>query len=100
MISFSVTFYDAPRMIRRALVLWLLVRVAIMAVARNPDPGMSFGSVMIMFALVPALCHVDARVMREDIFYANLGRPVWAPAAAGLVVTCALESILAIITRA
>jgi hypothetical protein len=87
-------------MVTRALLLWVLVRIAVMAVAMAPHLSLSFASVVIIVAVIPALCHVDARAMREDLFYANLGRPAWAPAVVGLLAACALELLIAVIVRA
>ena len=93
------THYDAPRMFARAFVLWVLLRVFVTLAVAWMELGTA-GSGAIMLLLVPALCHVDARVMREELFYANLGRPTWMPAAAGAMFAVAAELLLGLILRA
>ena len=90
------THYDAPRLFVRAFVLWALLRVLVSVAVAWMELG-SAGAGVIMLALVPALCHVDARVMREELFYANLGRPSWAPAVAGALLAIGMEMLLAML---
>jgi hypothetical protein len=84
-------------LLRRALMLWLPLRVLMFlgAVGLGLDPRLvSFGNVLVI-GVAAALCATDARVMREGIFMANLGTPRWAPAAAGAMVAMALEFAVA-----
>jgi hypothetical protein len=85
----------ALRMLRRAALFWVAVRgsllflsVAGVALALSP------AGVLLVTGIVAVLCHVDARFMREDIFYANLGTPAWAPAVTGAALSLAAELLL------
>jgi hypothetical protein len=85
----------ALRMLRRAALFWAAVRgsllflsVAGVAVALTP------AGVLLVTGIVAFLCHVDARFMREGIFFANLGTPAWAPAATGSILSLAAELLL------
>lgn len=87
----------------RALVLWLLVRLVRLVVSAygalsvGLTLAMSPLASLVLAGIVAALADVDARAMREPLFYASLGTPAWLPAAlAGL---CALV-VEALITMA
>jgi hypothetical protein len=87
----------ARRLLRRAVLLWLPVRAIMFfaAVGFQLDPRLVPTGKLLVVIVAAVLCAVDARVMRESIFHANLGTPVWAPAAAGAGFALALEAAVA-----
>jgi hypothetical protein len=87
--------------VRRALLFWVTVRVVlfVFALALRHEPQLPPPAVLLLAAVVAAMCILDARFMREDIFYANLGVPRWAPAAYGLIVPLAGEVMIAVAVR-
>jgi hypothetical protein len=89
----------AARLMRRAIVLWLPLRVIILGLAMSfgLDPRPGAAGTMLMAAVAASLCSLDARALREPIFHANLGTPPWAPAVAGASVAVCLEVIVMLI---
>jgi hypothetical protein len=52
---------------------------------------------LLVVVVAAVLCAVDARVMRESVFHANLGTPTWAPAAVGAVFAAGLEIVVGLV---
>ena len=87
----------------RGAVLWTLVRVGLWAIGLIP-PGLGVAPtstinvapfvVALIIGTTAALAHVDARMMRETLFYALLGVPGWLPGAAAAVTAVVLEMTL------
>jgi hypothetical protein len=86
--------------LRRGVVLWLLLRIAAAALLQLP-PTVTIAvaplSVTIIIAATAALGGVDARIMREPLFYASLGVPRWVPAAAAAAAAAGMEIVLAVL---
>jgi hypothetical protein len=88
----------AGRLLRRALLLWLPLRVLLLvgAVKLGLDPRPVPPGHLLFVAVAAVLCAVDARALRETVFQANLGTPAWVPAAAGATVAVLLELAIAV----
>jgi hypothetical protein len=90
--------------VARGALLWLLVRLVItgMAAAVSPPSAhfMSLPPVIAaaVVALVATLARVDSRIMREQVFYANLGVPSVLTPGLAAVTAITLELSVAIIT--
>lgn len=79
---------------RRGLLLWLAVRVVLLggtAAVGAPSVLLSPLALLMLVGVVAVLCRVDARLMREQIFHANLGTPTWVPVAVGTGTAVVLE---------
>jgi hypothetical protein len=83
----------------RAVFLWLLVHAALWATTRGPLTEMlnlTPSAAVIAAAVTAGLAHVDARVMREPVFYANLGVPRWTPALTAFMTALTIDILLAV----
>lgn len=90
-------------MARRGLLFWLAARVMLLAggAAVGTAPvAFSPVTALMLLGFVAALCAVDARLMREHVFQANLGTPVWAPVAVGAGTAALLEAGSAVLLAA
>jgi hypothetical protein len=104
----SIDRSHARQLVIRAIVLWVLGRISLWVLVRMAAAmvglAMSGGllawnplSMLIIAGVVAFLSQTDARVMRESIFYANLGVPEKAPAIAGACVALIAELVLALV---
>jgi hypothetical protein len=94
-LSLSADPLHARRMVRRAALFWAAVRGSLLFLsAAGVAVALSPAGVLLVTGIVAVLCHVDARFMREGVFYANLGTPVWAPAVTGVILSLAAELLL------
>lgn len=91
------------RALRRGALLWLLVRAAVTGLASalpdasgtaSPAWALSLPAALLVVLLVGALAQIDARVMREPLFHANLGVPTWSPAVTAAVVALLFEVVV------
>jgi len=91
-------------LVRRGLVLWLLCRIILIGIGAASRLGFGLALspvVILLLALaVAGLAYEDARVMREPIFYANLGTATWWPAAVAGISVIVLESLIAVLAIA
>jgi hypothetical protein len=84
----------------RAALFWVAARAALLAFGMSEAGAahtLSVPALAVLAMVVGALCMLDARFMRESVFHANLGTPVWAPAAAGAAVTVLGEGAVAVV---
>lgn len=87
--------------VTRAVLLWLLIRPLLWA--SMPDApltellNLTPLSVLVASAVTAVLAQVDARVMNEPLFYANLGIPRWTPAATAFITATAIDLALALV---
>lgn len=81
--------------------LWLLVRLALWASTRETPLiemlNLSPLSVLVASAATAVLAQVDAHVMNEPLFYANLGIPRWTPAATTFITATAIDVVVALV---
>jgi hypothetical protein len=95
----------ARTIVRRALLIWLLTRVVVAGIGVAAKVGLQLTlspvTILLLAAVVAVLADVDARVMREPLFYANLGTPAWLNAAlAGAIVLCIETAITIVVVLA
>jgi hypothetical protein len=90
------------RIVRRAVLLWLPLRVLLAgaALGQGLDARLGVAGVLLAGAVLATLCAVDARFMREPLFQAQLGTPAWAAPAAGVMVVLAVEAVVALLYAA
>ena len=84
----------------RAVLLWFLVHVALWAVMPGPladAVNLTPLAALMAAAATAGLAHVDARVMHEPLFYANLGVPRWTPAVTAFITALTIDIALAVI---
>jgi hypothetical protein len=81
------TRYRARLLVRGGLI-WAAGRLAVagFAGATGEPIVITAPAAGLLTLAVAALCAVDARMMRESVFHANLGTPTAAPALAGAAV--------------
>jgi hypothetical protein len=88
-----------PPNLTRAIFLWLLVRAVLWATTRGPLTEMlnlAPAAALVAAAVTAGLAHVDAHVMHEPVFYANLGVPRWTPALTAFMTALTIEILLAV----
>lgn len=87
-------------LVRRGLLLWLAARSMVLAgSAAVGAPMLTLPplALIMLLGVVMVLCSVDARLMREQIFHANLGTPMWAPVAVGMATALSMELVAAVV---
>ena len=85
--------------VARATFLWLLVHAALWATTRGSLTealNLTPSAALIAAAVTAGLAHVDAHVMREPVFYANLGVPRWTPAVTAFMTALTIDILLAV----
>lgn len=88
--------------LRRGLFIWLLIHtVAWLGLQMLAAPSPTFavtrpGAVLIVTA-TSVLALVDARIMRESLFFGSLGVPRWVPAAAGAAAAGVMEIAVSVL---
>jgi hypothetical protein len=89
------------RLLVRAFVVWFIVRatVAVLSIALGLPVRLPIVAVLLLVAVVAWLCRVDARIMRETVFFANTGVPVWIPGAVGAAVALVGELLVTSLFR-
>jgi hypothetical protein len=83
----------------RAVFLWLLVHAGLWATTPGSLSEMlnlTPSAALIAAAVTASLAHVDAHVMHEPVFYANVGVPRWTPALTAFVTALTLDILLAV----
>jgi len=84
------------RIVATSVVLWVLVRGVLMGGGvLVPTPIVSLAVLMVVFAIV----RLDMRIMREDIFLANLGVRRWAIRVTSILPAFLLETTAAVMGR-
>jgi hypothetical protein len=84
------------RLAGRAAVLWVLIRIALLALGEG---ALSFGATVVVVAAVAVLTWVEARHAREPLFHSLLGTsPAW-PAVAGALVAIVCEMLVGFLLR-
>jgi len=87
-----------PNLTRGAF-LWLLVHAALWATTQGSLTEMlnlTPSAALIAAAVTAGLAHVDAHVMHEPIFCANLGVPRWTPALTAFMTALTIDILLAL----
>lgn len=97
----------AVRLVTRAFVLWAVARIVVtVGTGIIPHTGPAAPpswydlhpvAAAMLIGVVAFLCQTDARVMREPMFYANLGVPLHASAATGAVIALGAELLVALL---
>jgi hypothetical protein len=82
--------------VRRGLFIWLPVHTAAwLGLWLLSYPPSTFAvtrlSAFLIIAATAALAAIDARIMRESLFYANMGMPRWLPATAAAATAATME---------
>jgi hypothetical protein len=88
--------------LRRALVLWALIRVAVSGLSVASDaPPMAIDpkAVLIIVATVGVLSWIDTKRRNEDLLLANLGTSRWTIHALGTGPALSLEVLLGTLSR-
>ena len=83
----------------RAVFLWLLVHAALWGTTRGSLTevlNLAPSAALFAAAVTAALAHVDAHVMHEPVFYANLGVPRWTPAVTAFMTALTIDILLAV----
>lgn len=83
----------------RAVFLWLLVHAVLWAIDPGPltaMPTLTPAAALIAAAVTAGLAQVDAHVMHEPVFYANLGVPRWTPALTAFITALTIDILLAV----
>jgi hypothetical protein len=79
----------AWRIVRSSAILWLLVRLALLVVAKALR--LTFGASMIVMAVPVFLWWLDGRRLNEHLYHRNLGTPVSLGVVISASTTCVLE---------
>jgi hypothetical protein len=87
--------------LRRGLFIWLPVHTAawlgLWLLYPPPTFAVTRLSALLIIAATTALGAIDARIMREPLFYANMGMPRWLPAAAAAATAATMEIVISVL---
>lgn len=85
--------------VTRGVFLWVLVHASLWGATRGSLAevlNLTPSAALIAAAVTAALAHVDAHVMHEPVFYANLGVPRWTPALTAFMTALTIDILLAV----
>lgn len=85
----------AWRIVRTSLILWLLIRLALVLISRTFV--LATGASLLLIVATVFLCWWDGRRLNEHLYHQNLGTPVYLGVAISLAaVVCAEISAMAL----
>jgi hypothetical protein len=89
------------RLLVRAFVVWVILRttVALLSIGLRLPVRLPVVGVLLLVAVVAWLCRVDARIMRETVFFGNAGVASWMPGLVGAALALAGELLVTSLFR-